>query len=195
MNIADPSEPRDARPAARPGLAKAKLPPLLRSRTLHLLSGSDPRWAGLFEAADIVSEGAPRGVDPERVYYGSTNILLVVDLDRDRGARDPAHLARVAALDPHLRVRALRAARREAAQRACGPLGTISAEISMKPHPRGLTIHVELEGRVLPDRRLTPRAPKNSLAAPESPAALTPAGGPFVGDPTPAGDRDLSPGT
>src|SRR5262249_41135388 len=126
-NAAGPS----THPLSGPGLVKAKLS-LLRGRTLHLISGSDPRWSGLFQNADIVSEGAPSGTDPDRIYYGSTNIVLDLDPDRDLRGIDPGDISRVLALDPHLRLRALRAARREAAQRASGPLDTISAEISVK---------------------------------------------------------------
>ena len=106
--------------SAGPGLAKTRQPPLLHVRTLTLLAGSDARWKVLFDAADIVSEGAPRGEAASRRYFGSTNIVLL--LKPERPGETLERLAELAAHDPHVRLRAMRVARREAAQRAWGPL-------------------------------------------------------------------------
>jgi hypothetical protein len=67
-------------------------------------------------------------------------------------------LAAAVAKDPHVRVRALRAARREAAQRADGPVGRMIAEITVAASCGGVTVHVEVEARVFPDRRAVARA-------------------------------------
>ena len=140
-----------------PGLAKAERPALIRTRTLKLVAGSDARWLELFESADIVSEGAPRAYEEGRRYYGSTDIVLPVAAERSED--DLASLARVVALDPHVRLRALRLARREAEQRASGPLERLEAEITVESRANGIALHVEVEGEVLPERRAFPRAP------------------------------------
>jgi hypothetical protein len=140
-----------------PGLAKTRAVPLYRTRTVQLVSGCDARWQALFDSADIVSEGAPRGEDPHREYYGSTDILLLIQPEPP--ANELEKIADLVAHDPHVRVRALRMARREAAQRAMGPLDRMWSEISVKPFGRGVSVHVEVQAPVLPDRRLAKREP------------------------------------
>lgn len=122
--------PEKTRPRG-PGLAKTRAAPLLRRRTLYLVATSDGALRDLFERADIVSEGEARREGDVLVYYGTTSLLL-------RDLEVPIHvaLARAVALDPHVRVRALRIARREAAARAGGPLGTLHAELTF-PEPPG----------------------------------------------------------
>jgi hypothetical protein len=142
-------------PAPGPGLAKTARAPLLTHRTVRLVLSSDARWKQAFETADVVSEGAPRGERAERQYFGSSDIVLFVGPER---AHDTIEmLAAAIALDPHVRLRALRLARREAAQRAQGPLGCVRAEISVSACARGVSVHVELEARVFADRRAAPR--------------------------------------
>jgi hypothetical protein len=111
----------------------------------------------LFEKADIVSEGAPRGEGEERCYFGSSDIVLPVH--PERGGDTIENLAGAIAMDPHVRLRALRTARREAQQRAHGPMGSLRAEITVNPCAHGVTVHVEVEARVFPDRRAEPRGP------------------------------------
>jgi hypothetical protein len=143
--------------AKGPGLAKTRAVPLYRTRTVQLVSGCDARWQALFDSADVVSEGSPRGEDPHREYFGSTDILLLVAPERPGiGLQEIADLV---ARDPHVRVRALRMARREAAQRATGPLDRMWSEISVKRSDRGVSVHVEVQAPVFPDRRSVPRAP------------------------------------
>jgi hypothetical protein len=155
QGAAEPHEP-PAQPALTPGLAKANQAPLFMSRSFVLLASSDARWAELFENADIVSEGAPRVVGEQRIYYGCTDIVLPVPCER--AGQTTASLAAAVARDPHVRVRALRAARREAAQRAQGPLDRLTAEITVSAKGGGVVVHVEVEGRVFADRRAVPRA-------------------------------------
>jgi hypothetical protein len=109
----------------------------------------------LFEKADIVSEGAPRGEGDERTYFGSSDIVFVVRPERAGETLDA--LAGAVAMDPHVRLRAVRMARREAQQRAEGPMGTLRAEINVAPCARGVSMHVEVEARVFADRRRVPR--------------------------------------
>lgn len=122
---------------------------------MRLLHSSDGRWKQLFEKADVVSEGAPRGEGQERQYFGSSDILLL--LQPERAGDTIERIAQAVASDPHVRLRAVRMARREAAQRAQGPLDCVFAEITVSPSPRGVSVHVEVEARVFPDRRAVPR--------------------------------------
>jgi hypothetical protein len=109
----------------------------------------------LFEKADIVSEGAPRGDGDDRAYFGSSDIVLPVR--PERGGDTMENLAGAIARDPHVRLRAVRMARREAQQRADGPMGSLRAEITVSPCAHGVTVHVEVEARVFPERRAEPR--------------------------------------
>jgi hypothetical protein len=143
--------------AKGPGLAKTRAAPLYRARTVRLVSGCDARWQALFDGADVVSEGAPRGEDPHREYFGSTDIVLLVQPERT--GDDLETIADLVARDPHVRVRALRMARREAAQRAMGPLDRMWSEISVTSSDRGVSVHVEVQAPVLPDRRSARREP------------------------------------
>jgi hypothetical protein len=135
----------------RPGLAKARPPALVRSRTLSLVRASDARFRLAAEAADVVSEGRPEVEARGVVYYGSTSVLLAFE----GGAPTPAELAAlavVAPLDPHLRVRALRIARREAAARAGGAIGSVHAELAIVVEPRGVRVTIDVAAEVAASR-------------------------------------------
>jgi hypothetical protein len=146
----------ERRREARPGLAKTTRVQLFQSRTLRLVASSDARWGELFDTADVMSEGAPRGEGSERSYFGSSNIILLI------APEDPSQtvqsLAGAVARDPHVRLRAMRVARREAAQRADAPLDRVRTEITVSPCTTGVAVHVDVEASVLPDRRATSRA-------------------------------------
>src|SRR6266545_3558939 len=145
----------------RPGLAKTRQQPLFQIRDVRLAASSDARWSELFEKADVVSEGGAFGEGPERAYFGSSNIVLLLRPERPGVTME--QLASAVALDPHVRVRALRMARREAEQRANGPLDRVRAEITVSPSPRGVAVHVDVHAQVFPDRRRGPRsAPSDS---------------------------------
>jgi hypothetical protein len=143
------------RSASRPGLAKTKRPPVVNQRSFRLIASSDARWGELFENADVVSEGAPRGEGSERAYFGSSDIILLVRPERAYETLE--QVARVAATDPHVKLRAVRTARREAAQRARGPIDRLRAEVTVSACERGVAVHVEVEANVLPERRARPR--------------------------------------
>ncbi|EYF02481.1 Hypothetical protein CAP_7103 [Chondromyces apiculatus DSM 436] len=113
-----------------PGLSKSRPPSILRRRVVELWSTTEGEVRALFEAADVVSEGAARVEGDALVYYGSSSVLLVPP--------DPAtirQLGYVLAQDPHARVRALRIAHREASARAGGTLTRVQAEISFGEGP------------------------------------------------------------
>ena len=118
-------------------------------RSLELLRCADYRWTDLLERADVMSEGAVREETHGATYYGTTSVLLPF---LSRGGAVPDHLARdvvlVASRDPHLRVRAVRIARREAQVRSVHPIGRISADVSVRHDVRGVRLDVEVEAPV-----------------------------------------------
>jgi hypothetical protein len=133
-----------------PGLAKARPAPLVEERRPLLARSTDGRWRDLFDRADLVTEGAPREESQGRIWYGSTSMILPVD------SGEIGLLAGVAARDMHVRLRALRAARREACLRAPGQLGRLACEIRVKPDPRGVRIDVDVQAPLI-ERRAVPR--------------------------------------
>ncbi len=134
----------------RPGLAKGHLPLVAtRGPSVRAL---DPAWRPLLEAADVVSEGSVRREGGASVWYGSTS--LIVALPSEHGAAARAFLAEVAARDPHLRLRALRLARREAGSRAPAPLGRLACEIRFSTAPEGVRIDVDVQAPLIEGRHL-----------------------------------------
>ncbi|WP_437627584.1 hypothetical protein [Sorangium sp. So ce1151] len=132
-----------------PGLAKVQSPPLFQRRRVELVTCSTGRLHALFDHADVLSEGSTRSEEGGLVYYGSTSLHVALPPD---APRDQA-LDRALALDPHLRLRALRVAQREATARAGGPLGPMHAEIRCGLAPRAATtsfaLTVDVTARVL----------------------------------------------
>lgn len=108
---------------------------------------TDARWRELFESADTVSEGALRSEAAGAVWYGSSSFVLSLrasDTDETR-----AFLAEVAGRDVHVRLRALRAACREASLRAPGPLGSATCEMRVVAESRGLRIDVDVQAPLI----------------------------------------------
>lgn len=132
-----------------PGLAKVRAAPLVQRRNVELILAPAGPIRDLVEVADVVSEGRAQPEDGELVYYGSTSVLL---LRRTDGGTVPdgdvAALASLLRADPHLRLRVLRIAHREASARAGAPLGTVRAEIDVSPGARGVAVLVEVVARL-----------------------------------------------
>jgi hypothetical protein len=115
-----------------------------------VLRATDPKWRDLFDAADVVSEGGLRREVTGQVWYGSTSLIL-------RTAPEETEiLAAVAARDLHVRVRAMRAARREACLRAPAPLGRIVCELRFGADPCGVRIDVDVQAPLI-ERRASSR--------------------------------------
>jgi hypothetical protein len=151
------------KPPRGPGLVKTTRAQLFQSRTFRLVASSDARWGEIFDTADVMSEGAPRGEGSDRSYFGSSNIILLI---APEGPEQTAQsLAGAVALDPHVRLRAMRVARREAAQRAQGPLDRMRTEITVSSCPQGVAVHVEVEAQVLRDRRNKRRGEESATKA------------------------------
>jgi hypothetical protein len=133
----------------RPGLAKVRAAPLFGRRNVALIVAHPGPLRDLVEAADVVSEGATRIEGGALVYYGTTSVLL---LCRSAGGALPddeaSTMAGALGCDPHLRLRAVRIAHREATARAGGPLATLLAEIHVAPTARGVTLLVEVVARL-----------------------------------------------
>ena len=132
-----------------PGLAKIRAAPLVQRRRVDLCTAQAGRWREILDGADVVSEGRAIPDGGALVYYGSSSVLLP---QRSAGGslpdRDVAALAALLRLDPHVRLRALRIAHREASTRAGGPIGTLRAEISVAAGARGVLITIEVVARL-----------------------------------------------
>ncbi len=130
----------------RPGLAKARGLPFVLARSAVLVRTLDPRWREAFDHADVVSEGSVREEAEGRFWYGSTSLIVPV------GPEDAAYLAAVAERNPHVRLRAVRTAHREAACRAPGGLGRFCCEIRVSADPGGLRIDVDVQAPLIERR-------------------------------------------
>jgi len=149
-----PSTPATIPIVTGPGIAKARELPLVIARRTVLMRTPDASWRGLFDRADTVSEGGARQEAQGRVWYGSTSLILPT-----KESGDAALLAALAARDLNARVRAMRAAQREASLRAPARLGRITCEIRVTEDPRGVRIDVDVQAPLI-ERRAAGRAAK-----------------------------------
>jgi hypothetical protein len=149
---------RSAGPGAvsGPGLAKSRGAPLIIARRLVVARANDARFRDLFESADVVSEGSVKDEAGARVWYGSSSFILA--LRASDTAETRAFIAEVAAHDVHVRVRALRAARREATLRAPGGLGSSVCEMRVTTDSRGVRIDVDIQAPLIGGRSGTARS-------------------------------------
>jgi hypothetical protein len=120
-----------------PGIAKVRNPQPLATRAVALTRADDTLWAWMFDQADIISEGATDREGTVHVYRGTTSIILPV-----------GDSLRTATLDPHLRLRAVRIAHREAQVRAAGSLGPVHMDIVVRSTDHEVRIDVELDALV-----------------------------------------------
>jgi hypothetical protein len=136
-----------------PGLVKARVLPLVIARQTVLLRAPDPSWRALFERADVISEGGVRDEAHGRVWYGSTSLILPAY------GGDTALLSALAARDVHVRLRAMRAAQREACLRAPSRLGRILCEIRVAKDVDGVRIDVDVQAPLIETRTAGKAAP------------------------------------
>ena len=108
---------------------------------------TDARWRDLFEKADVVSEGAARREASGDVWYGSSSFILAMRAGDPESVR--AFLVEIATHDVHVRLRAIRAACREASLRAPGPLGSAVCEMRVSTESRGLRIDVDVQAPLI----------------------------------------------
>jgi hypothetical protein len=135
----------------RPGLAKSRGLPLVCARSGTLVRAVDARWRELFDRADVVSEGSVRQEASGRVWYGSTSLILPVDAGDAPGSDTPL-LATLVERDPHVRLRAVRTAHREACSRAPCRLGRFTCEIRVGEDARGVRIDVDVQAPLIERR-------------------------------------------
>jgi hypothetical protein len=132
-----------------PGLVKIRSVPLVQRRSVELCTAHDGRFRDILDVADVMSEGRVSLEDGALVYHGTTSVLL---LRRSHGGLlpdlDVDALAAVLQNDPHMRLRALRIAHREATARAGSPIGSARAELRIDPGARGVTISIEVSAPV-----------------------------------------------
>ena len=126
---------------------------MVLARQMLLVRASNARWREMFERADIMSEGRVREEAQGRVWYGSTSLILPAP------AADIAFFAAVAERDVHVRIRAVRAAHREAGSRAPGRLGRLSCEVRITADPRGVRIDVDVQATLIERRAVSRPAP------------------------------------
>jgi hypothetical protein len=123
---------------------------VLAQRAL-LVRSNEAAWRALFDRADTVSEGDARAETEGRVWYGSTSLILAL-----APGEDPALLAELAERNAHVRLRAVRAAHREASLRAPGRLGRLMCEIHVRSTSEGVRIDVDVQAPLI-ERRAVPR--------------------------------------
>jgi len=126
-----------------PGLAKTHGDRLVRTRALTSVRGSEGRFRAMFAHADAVSEGAVRVERALPVWYGTTSLIL--PWPERLPPSSWGFVAAVAVRDPHVRLRAVRWAHREACTRAPGPLGRVECEVRMGAEEGGLRIDVDVQ--------------------------------------------------
>ena len=144
-----------------PGPAKARALAIGARRTLELWQSADYRLRELFEAADVMSEGATRSEPDGATYYGSTSVLLPFVSQGGAVPKERAAvIARLIASDPHARIRAIRIACLEAQVRSGAPIGRVRAELFVRRDPRGIRVDVEVEARVFQNSERPGRAPR-----------------------------------
>jgi len=132
-----------------PGLVKIRSVPLVQRHHVELCAAHVGRFRAILDAGDVMSEGRVSIESGALVYHGTTSVLL---LRRSLGGllpdRDVTSLAAVLENDPHLRLRALRIAHREATARAGSPIGSAHAELRIAPGARGVIISIEVAAPV-----------------------------------------------
>lgn len=145
--------------SGRPGprLRKARAPGLVEQRAATFVRTTEGRWRALFKGADSVSEGAVRDESGQRVWYGSTSLILEFPVDIP--VEERPFVRAVAEKDVHVHVHALRAAHREAQSRAPGMLGRTVCEVRFEDDPRGLRIDVDVQAPLIERRSATRAGP------------------------------------
>jgi hypothetical protein len=130
---------------------KARAPSLVE-RSGPFVRTTEGRWRELFAEADAISEGGVKEENGERVWYGSTS--LIVGLPVETPVEERAFLRALAEKDVHVHVHALRCATREAQSRAPAMLGRTSCELTFSEDPRGLRIDVDVQAPLIERRRV-----------------------------------------
>lgn len=126
--------------------------PELVERSGPFVRTTEGRWRDLFTEADAMSEGGVKEEHGERVWYGSTSLILGLPVETP--VEERAFLRALAEKDVHVHVHALRCATREAQSRAPGMLGRTVCEVTFSEDPRGLRIDVDVQAPLIERRRV-----------------------------------------
>jgi hypothetical protein len=132
-------------------LKKAR-PPALVERAGPFVRTTEGRWRELFVDADAMSEGGVKEEQGERVWYGTTSLILGLPVETP--VEERAFLLALARKDVHVHVHALRCATREAQTRAPAMLGRTACELTFSDDPRGLRIDVDVQAPLIERRRV-----------------------------------------
>jgi len=133
-----------------PGLKKTRGGRLLRERHIRLICLTDGITRDWLDVADVMSEGRVDVSATGRSYFGSTSVLVAPIPGFDV---DAATFLRVVETDPHIRVRVIRLARREAECRAPALLGTMSVDLSFASSLGGVSITVDVAATIAKGER------------------------------------------
>lgn len=128
-----------------PSVVKTRGPSLV-STGHPRVRGTDARWRALFEQADAVSEGSARTEGGARIWYGTTSLILPLPASTEA---ERAYLSAFCASDLHVRLRAVRIARREAMSRAPASLDRTTCEIRVSADVRGVRIDVDIQAPLI----------------------------------------------
>jgi hypothetical protein len=139
-------------PRRGPSIKKARDPELVE-RAGPFVRTTEGRWRELFADADAMSEGAVKDEQGERVWYGSTSLILGLPVETP--VEERSFLRGLAEKDVHVHVHALRCAHREAQSRAPGMLGRVTCEVRFSVDPRGLRIDVDVQAPLIERRKVT----------------------------------------
>ncbi len=131
--------------AAGPGLKKAHAPTLFRERWVRLVALTEGRVRDLVERADVLSEGGVRDEGGVPTYYGTTSIVLALEWTPEMAPEIVLHALRY---DPHVRLRIVRIAHREAASRIVAATAAVHHEIAIELAPPRITITVDVVARL-----------------------------------------------
>lgn len=131
--------------------------PDLVERSGPFIRTTEGRWRDLFVDADAMSEGGVKDERGERVWYGTTSLILGLPVETP--VEERAFLLALAKKDVHVHVHALRCAHREAQSRAPGMLGRTVCEVTFSEDPRGLRIDVDVQAPLIERRRVKRTGP------------------------------------
>jgi hypothetical protein len=137
--------------APHPGLRKAAFAPSHISRNATFVRSEDAHWRDAFGQANILSEGKTEAGS----YQGTTSIVLqIACAANDLSSTDPRTFLTVQLAEHcmHVRLRALRIARREAQHRAGRSLHPSRCDMQFLRVPGGVKIEVSVEAKVVERR-------------------------------------------
>lgn len=133
-----------------PGLRKTRSPGLVGAKQVHLVRLVEALTRDWLDSADVISEGRVEQEAAGARYFGTTSIVIPAER---AGDLTPEALFDLVEGDPHLRVRVVRLARREAVVRAMRPLSTLAIDLGFARTKAGVVITVDVSGAIVASKR------------------------------------------